>query len=45
VVVLPELPVTPTTVVPGSERTVCPASFASAASTAAPEPLGSVAAR
>jgi hypothetical protein len=43
--VLPELPVTPTTVVPGSDRTTCPASAASAVSTADPEPSRSVASR
>ena len=45
--VLPELPVTPTTVRPASlsTATLCAASRASAARTAAPEPSGSVAAR
>ena len=46
--VLPELPVTPTTVSPASTvsaATLCAARRASAARTAAPEPSGSVAAR
>ena len=43
--VFPELPVTPTTVVPGSARTAWPASRASAASTAAPVPSRSAPAR
>ena len=44
--VLPELPVTPTTVRPSDNAaTLCAARRASAASTAAPEPSGSVAAR
>ena len=43
--VLPELPVTPTTVSPDSSPTTCPARRASAASTAAPAPSGSVSPR
>ena len=43
--VLPELPVTPTTVSPASSPTTWWANRASAASTAAPEPSGSVSPR